>query len=69
MTDYELSINLKRLYLRTYISGFYSLKKAVSIKVSHVTGYVPDVTSVDFEESMKCDISCISSLSILRERK
>ena len=51
------------------MSDFYSLKKAVSIKVSHVIGYVPDVTFVDYEESMKCDISCNSSLSILRERK
>ena len=41
----------------------------MSVKVSHVTGYVPDVTSVDFEDSMKCDISCNSSLSIVRERK
>ena len=40
-----------------------------TIKVSRVTDYVPDVTSVDFEESMKCDISCNSSLSILREKK
>ena len=41
----------------------------MSAKVSHVTDYVPDVTSVDFEESMKYDISCNSSFSILRERK
>ena len=53
---------------------FHSTNGQFAIQVRTETGFcitktlkVSDVTFVDFEESMKCDISCNSSVNILRE--